>query len=279
MARRTSGDSVCAPAGMPAVASNTTTSTQRVIRDPETISLRRGCTVDAREVVQNRAPLVGRKSAQLLPRRWTELDRRARVDLARRREHVVPRRRRRLAPARIVALFLLERATGVEQATEELLLACERARVEPAVVERFGELPGFPRELRRPLAPRGVTHLLQLIGDAALLACERPRERLSRSTARAVGHAHHPLRLGADLPLLLRHLLHLLDHLAEAGRALRAVRALAVARQGGGRLRQRVGGLTERPGLLRLLSAAARHTLGGLSDLGFGLGHRARRPR
>src|SRR5205823_3521977 len=110
-----------------------------------------GRTVDAGEVVENRAALVGRQPAQLLPRRGAELDRRLRIDAAGWSERLVSLRRRRLALARIVALVLLERFPRVEQPAEELLLTRERARVEPPVVQRLGELSRFARELRRAI--------------------------------------------------------------------------------------------------------------------------------
>src|SRR5215213_8031135 len=97
IARSTSGDSVCAEAGRTTHSINPIATPHRNAQCALRTALLR--TVDAREVVENRAPLVRRESAQLLPRGGTELDRRACVDLAVRREHVVPRRGRRLSLA------------------------------------------------------------------------------------------------------------------------------------------------------------------------------------
>src|SRR4051794_30125652 len=188
--------------------------------------LRGGRTVDAGEVVEDRAALVGRQSAQLLPRRRPELDRRLRVDAAGGRVHLVALRRRGLALSGIVALVLLEGASRVEQPAEELLLPRERGRVEPSVVERVGELARLAGELRRAVAAGAVTRVLELIGDVALLARELPRHRLALATAGALRHPHQSLRLRVDLPLLLRHLAHLLDHLAEARCAVGTIRPL-----------------------------------------------------
>src|SRR3982750_1829087 len=71
--------------------------------------LRGGRTVDAGEVVEDRAALVGREAAQFLPRRRPELDRRLRIDAAGGRERLVALGRRRLALARVVTLVFLER--------------------------------------------------------------------------------------------------------------------------------------------------------------------------
>src|SRR5687768_13479712 len=283
IARSTSGDSVCAAARGATTRTSPSTSAQRIAHRASRNSLRRRNTVDAREVVEDRAPLVRGQSAQLLPRRGTELDRRPRVDLAGRGEHIGSGCRRRLTPTGIVALFLLEGAARVEQTTEELLLARQRARIEPAVVQRLGELPRLTGELRGAITPRRVADLLELIGDVPLLPGERPRQGLARPAVRAVGHAHQPLRLRVDLALPLRHLLHLLDHLGEARRALGVVGPLTIARQRRGGLRQRVGGLAQRTrllcGLLRGLTIARRHALRSLRHFRLRFGHRARGPR
>ena len=100
---------------------------------------------------------------------------------------------------------------------------CWRASVvavETPVVERVGELARLARELRRAVSTGAVPGVLELLGDVALLPRELPRERLALAAARALRHPHQSLRLRVDLSLLLRHLLHLLDHLAEARRAI-----------------------------------------------------------
>src|SRR3954452_23399787 len=132
--------------------------------------LRGGRTVDAGEVVQDRTPLVGGQSAQLLPRRRGELDRRLGIDGAGGRERLVTLRGRRLTLPRIVALFLLQRASRVQQSAEELLLTRQRRPVEAAVVERVGELASLARELRCAVAPRTVARILELIGNVSLLS-------------------------------------------------------------------------------------------------------------
>src|SRR5436190_304701 len=279
MARSTSGDSVCARASRAPPTTSGTSTIHRSRRRRVCAPLRRRCTVDAREVVEDRAPLVGRKPAHLLPRRRLELDRRLRVDGTGWRERLVPLRRRRFALAGIVAFVLLERAPRVEQTAEELLLPRERAGVETTIVERIGQLPRLACELRGAVAPCGVAGLLELIGDVPLLPRELPRQRLSRPGARAAGHRQHPLRLRVELTLLLRHLLHLLEHLADAGRALRAVRAFAVAGQCRRRLGERARGLAQRARLLRRLTVVLADALRRLRDLRLRLRHGALRAR
>src|SRR5512142_34127 len=91
--------------------------------------------IDALEVLQNSAPFVGAQSAQLFPRRLAELRARAAGGVRIVRLEFVPAlRRRRLALVRVLAFVFLQRVAGVEQATEELLLARDRGGVETAAL-------------------------------------------------------------------------------------------------------------------------------------------------
>ena len=65
--------------------------------------------------------------------------------------------------------------------------------------------------------------------DLSSRALERAGLRLGRRTHGIARLRHEALGLRVDGALLSRHLLHLLDHLLEAGRALRRVHALAIA--------------------------------------------------
>src|SRR5205085_4906228 len=184
------------------------------------------------EVIEDCAPFIGGEAAELVPVRLAELGgvlpRRIRV---RRRELFVALRRLGLTLVAVLALVLLERAAGIEEPAEELLLARERRSVDAATLERVGQLACLLCQLCGAIAARAVPHLIQLLRHAALLAGERARRRLHLGRHLAAGHRHQPLRLRVDRALLLRHLLQLLQHLRESRRGRRAVHALAVTRQ------------------------------------------------
>src|SRR5689334_5458651 len=158
--------------------------------------------IDALEIIEDRATLVGGEAAELVPIRLAELrsvlPRRVRV---RRRELLVALRRLGLALVVVVALVLLQRAARVEQPTEELLLPSERRSVDAAALERVRELPCLLRELRGAIAAGTLTHLVQLLRDAALLPGEGTRRRLHLARHLAAWHRHQPLCLGVDRAL------------------------------------------------------------------------------
>ena len=93
--------------------------------------------------------------------------------------------RRRLTLAGVLALFLLERTAGVEQATEQLLLPRDRRRVESSALERVGERLRFLGQLRGAVAADGVAQLVELLRDLSLLASQRARRRLRLPTTSA----------------------------------------------------------------------------------------------
>src|SRR6185437_3145844 len=136
-------------------------------------------------------------------------------------------------------------SSGVEQAAEELLLARERRRVLAAAVHRIGYLLGFLGELRGAIAARAVAEIVELLRDLPLLPRERALRRLHlrRERRRSTGARHDALRLGVDGTLSLGHVLHLLQHVAEAARGARRVHALAVAGKRCRGLIERVGSL------------------------------------
>src|ERR1041385_8658180 len=128
---------------------------------PSAISaLRRIPRIDSLEVFQNGASLVGGEAAELVPRRLTELHGRLAagvgvVGL----ELVATLCRRRLTLAGVLAVLFLERAAGVQQPPEELLLPRDGRRVEPPALQRLRQLLRFLRQLRRAIAPHGLPHL------------------------------------------------------------------------------------------------------------------------
>src|SRR5689334_16833772 len=90
---------------------------------PISAALRRIPRIDPLEVLENGAPLVGGEPAQLVPRGLAELHGgfAAGVGVVR-LEFVAGLGRRRLTLAGVLAVVLLQRAAGVEQPAEQLLL-------------------------------------------------------------------------------------------------------------------------------------------------------------
>src|SRR5690349_2258913 len=123
----------------------------------------------ALEVIENRAPLVGGEAAKLVPVRLPELRRiLARGIGVRRRELFVPFGGTRFPLVAVLTLILLERASGVEQSSEELLLPGERGTIDAATLHRVGELACLLRQLGRAVAARAFAHFVQLLRDATL---------------------------------------------------------------------------------------------------------------
>src|SRR6478672_118833 len=208
------------------------------------------------EVIDHRAPLLGAQPAQLFPRRLAPATRRGARGIGRtRREQLDARGRRRFTLA-LVALFTLERPAGVEHPAQQLLLSFLRRLVHPAALERLGEPPRLGGERVGATGAVGVTELLERTRHLSLLSRERSGLRAPRP-ARA-RHLEEVRRLAIERALLLRQLLHLLQHVGEAGGGLRGVHALAVADERGGGAGQRVGRVAEcilRTSLRRCLRA------------------------
>src|ERR1051326_9032623 len=198
----------------------------------------------ALEVIENRAPFVGGEATKLVPVRLPELRRILPGGIGvRRRELFVPFGGTRFPLVAVLTLILLERASRVEQSSEELLLPGERGAVDAATLHCVSELACLLRQLGRPVAARAFAHIVQLLRDATLLARKGTRGRLHLARHLATRHRHETLRLRVDRSLLLRHFLQLLQHLGEAGRRRRRVHALAVARERRRGAIERLGGV------------------------------------
>src|SRR5438094_3965667 len=164
--------------------------------------------IDAVEVVADRPALVGGQTAQLVPVRLAELRRALSCRICiRRRELFVPLRRPRFALVAVLALVLLERAAGIKDASEELLLSGERRTVDASSLERVGDLTRFLCQLCGAIAAGAFSHLVELLGDAPLLPRQRARCRLHLRGHLPARHRHETLSLRVDRALLLGHLL------------------------------------------------------------------------
>src|SRR5438093_1841015 len=183
--------------------------------------------IDALEIVEDRAAFVRCEPAELvpvwLPESTRALSRRVGV---RGRESLISGRGLRLAFVAVLTLVLLERTAGIEQPAEQLLLPREGSAVDTPSLERFGELTRFLRQLRSAVAAGTFTEFVQLLGKGALLPRQRACCRLHLPGHLSARYRQQSLCLRVDGPLLLRHLLQLLEHLREARRGRRGVHAL-----------------------------------------------------
>src|SRR5687768_11730202 len=153
-------------------------------------------TVDPPEVLDDRPALLAGEPAELIPRRLAEARRgTARGVSGEGFEPLRPRRRSSFATRTLILVIIIVGAAGIEQPREELLLACERARVDPPTVERLGELPGLARELTELAALVAVAQVIETLRDRALLPGECPAHR-ARLLARLLpgGKLHQALR-------------------------------------------------------------------------------------
>src|SRR5438093_1616473 len=204
-----------------------------------TIAQLRLLLIQPTEVLENRAPLLGRESRQLVPRRVPDF--RTRTGRAgqqcRGNVDAVGSGGRTARPLfLLVRLLALGTAAGVEQLAIQPLLALDRAAVEPARFELAGELPGF---LRQRTGGTGIAARLQpfeLLGERALATGELAQA-LHHGVAARSHHGQQALRVAIHPLLLLRHAGELFQRLLESRTRLRAGNPLRGAHQ---RVRRRV---------------------------------------
>src|SRR6266550_2300521 len=175
--------------------------------------------IQAAEVLEHHAPLLGRETGQLVPRGVADFRTRAGRAREERAWNVDTVARRRTTGTLLLLIGLVSRQTAarVEQLAIEAFLPFDRAAVEP------------PRFLQP----------LELLGQLALAAGKLPQPLHHRVAARA-HHREQPLRVAVHALLLLRHAGELLEGFLEPGSRLRPGDALRGPHE---RVRGRVEGV------------------------------------
>src|SRR5688572_6736708 len=186
--------------------------------------------IDALEVIEHEAPLLRRQPAEVVPvgcgKPRSRLAVRRRV---RRQEQLFARRRLGLALPGVVTLVALERAAGVEHATEQPLLSIDHVRIERAGLQRLRELPRFLCKLLGPPGAILVAHVVERRRDFALLPSDLARLLATLLVELSARPRNQLGGLRVQRPLLLGHVLELLEHLGEPGGGARVLRPLAIA--------------------------------------------------
>src|SRR6266566_1023115 len=177
--------------------------------------------IQAAEVLEHHAPLLGRETGKLVPRRIADLWPCARRPREERGRNVDAVTARGAAGAFLLLIRLVTReaAACVEQLAVEALLSCDRSGVEPSRFELPRELARFLRERTRGAGIAAGLQAFQLLGELPLAVGELPQPLHHRVAA----HPHHrqeSLRVAVHALLLLRHAGELLDRLLEAGSRL-----------------------------------------------------------
>src|SRR5438876_6463927 len=183
--------------------------------------------IQAAEVLEHHAPLLGRETGELVPRGIADLWPCARRPREERGRNVDAVTARGAAGAFLLLIRLVAReaAACVEQLAVEALQSRDRSGVEPSRFELPRELARFLRERTRGAGIAAGLEAFQLLGELPLAVGELPHPLHHRVAA----HPHHrqkSLRVTVHALLLLRHAGELLDRLLEAGSRLRAGDAL-----------------------------------------------------
>src|SRR5207302_6463536 len=103
--------------------------------------------IDALEILEHHAALLGRQPAEVGPRRELEFRCRLAADRPRWREDLGSGGGACLALPLLVPLVLFQRTPGIEHAPEQPLLALEHVAIHLSLLEGLRELPGLLRQL------------------------------------------------------------------------------------------------------------------------------------
>src|SRR5881628_4154172 len=126
--------------------------------------------IEPAEVLEHEAPLLGGETRQLFPRRIAQPRTRSRsAGLEQRgKVHTVAGRGAAGALRFLVGLVTRQRATGIEQAAVETLLALDRLLVQPPRLQLVRQLARLLRERPGGGAPAFRLQPLELLGERAL---------------------------------------------------------------------------------------------------------------
>src|SRR5882762_2888729 len=183
--------------------------------------------IQAAEVLEHHAPLLGRETGELVPRRIADFWPRAGRPGEERSRNMDTVTDRGAAGTVLLLIRLVtgEAAARVEQLAVEALLSRDSSGVEPSRLELPRELARFLCQRARGAGIASGLQAFQLLGELPLAVGELPQPLHHRVAA----HPHHrqqSLGVAVHALLLLRHAGELLDRLLEAGSRLRPGNAL-----------------------------------------------------